>query len=166
MASKKEVFFAWFWVGLCALSIFLIVPLARSIQQLVQENWGASLFGYAVIFAVASGFLAVLYVLWARLKIRSFANFAWLSIIAAAYIYFTIQLWDRPEEAVHFLEYGLLSFLLFRAFRLHIDDKSIYLASFFAGSLVGIFDEILQWIVPLRYWDFRDVGLNALSCAI
>jgi hypothetical protein len=31
---------------------------------------------------------------------------------------------------------------------------------------VGIFDEILQWIVPLRLWDIRDVGLNALSCGL
>jgi len=32
--------------------------------------------------------------------------------------------------------------------------------------LIGTFDEILQWAVPGRYWDFRDVGLNALSSGL
>jgi hypothetical protein len=34
------------------------------------------------------------------------------------------------------------------------------------GALVGIFDEILQWMIPLRYWDLRDIGLNALSVGL
>jgi len=83
--------------------------------------------------------------------------------VACLYVYFTLKLWPVPEEAVHFLEYGLLGFFLFRALSFTIKDKTIYLAAILIGSLVGIFDEILQWIVPLRYWDLRDVGLNAFS---
>jgi hypothetical protein len=32
--------------------------------------------------------------------------------------------------------------------------------------MIGLFDEILQWMIPLRYWDLRDVGLNALSVGL
>jgi hypothetical protein len=64
------------------------------------------------------------------------------------------------------LEYGLLGFLLFRALRHHINDKSLYLTAFFIGALVGIFDEALQWMIPRRIWDVRDIGLNALSCGL
>jgi len=32
--------------------------------------------------------------------------------------------------------------------------------------LIGIFDEIFQWIIKNRIWDFRDVGLNALSSGL
>jgi len=71
-----------------------------------------------------------------------------------------------PVEAVHFLEYGLLGFFLFGALRFHINNRCIYFIAFLSGSLVGIFDEILQWIVPLRLWDIRDVGLNALSSGL
>jgi len=71
-----------------------------------------------------------------------------------------------PVEAVHFLEYGLLGFFLFRALRFRINNRCIYLIAFLSGSLVGIFDEIIQWIVPLRLWDIRDVGLNALSSGL
>jgi hypothetical protein len=34
------------------------------------------------------------------------------------------------------------------------------------GALVAIFDEGLQWMIPRRVWDFRDLGINALSVAL
>lgn len=115
---------------------------------------------------MTGAFLSCLYFLWFRLKIRALPNYLWLAAIAIAYIFFTLKLWERPEEAIHFLEYGLLGFLLFKAFQHHIHDKSIYLAVFLLGTMIGIFDEILQWMIPLRYWDLRDVGLDALSIGL
>ncbi|MBD3871962.1 MAG: VanZ family protein, partial [Acidobacteria bacterium] len=58
----------------------------------------------------------------------------------------------QPEEAVHFLEYGVLGVLLFRALSTHIHDGSVFAAGALIGILVGIFDEIIQWFVPGRYW--------------
>ena len=79
------------------------------------------------------------------------------------YIFFTLKLWEEPEEAVHFLEYGLLSFFLFKALSHQIKDKSIYITTAFFALFIGTIDEILQWAIPQRVWDFRDVGLNGLS---
>ncbi|MBN2247024.1 MAG: VanZ family protein [Candidatus Aminicenantes bacterium] len=166
MDRKTKIFLSWLYVSLCALSIFLIVPLARTIQKFVSDNWARSAFGFAVLAAVGAAFLILSAVLFLRLKIRTPTQYFWLAAVTAAYVYFTLKLWKNPEEAVHFLEYGLLGFFLFRAFRFHIKDKSIFLAAFSAGALIGIWDEILQWAVPGRYWDIRDVGLNALSCAL
>jgi len=83
--------------------------------------------------------------------------------VAGLYIFFMSKLWNVPEEAVHFLEYGLLGFFLFKAMIYHIRDKSIYVTATFLALFVGTIDEILQWMIPLRYWDFRDVGLNCLA---
>ncbi len=168
MKSQKthKIVLSWLWVILCALAIFITVPLARKIQNIVTTLAGRSFFGYSVLFAAAATFLYLVYILYYRLKIRALSNYIWLMLISAAYVYFTLKLWANPEEAIHFIEYGLLGFFLFRAFRHHISDTSIYLAAFLSGALVGIFDEILQWIVPGRYFDFRDVGLNALSSGL
>ncbi len=163
---KKKKFWAWLWVALCILAIFLVVPLARTIQSFVSTRWGRPFFGYAVLVSVGIAFLGVIYVLFFRLRIRSFWRLLWLASVAALYVYFTLKLWRTPEEAVHFLEYGLLGFLLFRALSLSIQDKSIYAAAFLIASLVGIGDEILQWMMPGRFWDFRDVGLNALAAGL
>jgi hypothetical protein len=164
--SPRKAFFAWLWVALCILAIFLVVPLARTIQRFVTAHWGRALFAYGVLAATAVAFLAIISYLVFRLKIRSPSNYAWLAAVAGLYIYFTLQLWRAPEEAVHFLEYGLLGFFLFRALSHSISDRSIYLTAFFIGSLTGIFDEILQWAMPGRYFDFRDAGLNALATGL
>ena len=161
---KKLV--AWLWVALCAAAIFLVVPTARAIQKFVGEHWGRAFFGYLVVVVVAAVFLGIIYLLIFRLKIRAVSNYIWLAACAAFYLYFTLKLWRNPEEAVHFLEYGLLGFFLFRAWRLSVPDKAVYLASFLIGTLVGTFDEIFQWFMPGRYWDIRDVGLNALALGL
>jgi len=161
-----KVWISWLLVFLCILAIFLVVPTARAIQKFVTVRWGRSLFGYSVLIVTLSAFFILLYVLFFRLKIRSLSNYIWLSLIAGLYFYFTLRLWPTPEEAIHFLEYGLLGYFLFRALSFKIKDNSIYLVAILIGFLVGTFDEILQWIVPLRYWDIRDVGLNVLSVTL
>ncbi len=162
----RKAAFSWLWVGLCILAILLVVPLARTIQRFVASHWGRSLFGYGVLAATVVAFGVIIYILAFRLKIRSPSNYAWLAAVAGLYFYFTLRLWRAPEEAVHFLEYGLLGFFLFRALSLSIRDKSIYLTAFLIGSLVGIIDEVLQWAMPGRYFDFRDAGLNALATGL
>jgi hypothetical protein len=129
----KKKYLPWLWVALCTLSIFLVVPLARSVRDYLGQRLGADFFGYFVICTVCIAFFVGFYFLWFRLKIRTFSNYIWLVTTACVYIFFTLKLWKRPEEAVHFLEYGLLGLLLFRALRSHIDDKSIYLMAILIG---------------------------------
>ena len=166
MSSKKSIFLSWLWVALCTLSIFLIVPIARAIRNFVEANWDVSLFGYSVIMFVSAAFLAGLYFLRVRLQIRALSNYLWLAAVALVYIFFTLKLWRRPEEAIHFLEYGLLGFLLYQALRHHFRDNGIFFIAFLIGAFVGILDEALQWMIPRRVWDFRDLGFNALSVGL
>lgn len=161
--KKRQILLSWLWVVLCVASILAIVPLARSIQNFVTRWLGRSAFGYFVLISVAFFLAFMIWLLVFRLRVRRLSSYLGLAAVGFAYVFFTLKLWARPEEAIHFLEYGLLSFLLFRALRNYFSDVSIYFSVFFFGSLVGIIDEILQWITPGRYWDFRDVGLNALS---
>ncbi len=137
--------------------------MARRIQRFVYENWGREVFGYFVLVVLSIGAIGLLYHLIFKLKIKVPSNYIWLSIVAGLYIYFTLKLWKIPEEAVHFLEYGLLGFFLFKALSHNVKDRSIYFTATLFALLIGTFDEILQWITPQRYWDFRDAGLNALS---
>jgi hypothetical protein len=137
--------------------------MARAIQRIVTAGPGRSFFAVAVIAIVAAGAAGAVYVLAFRFKIRSAANYLWLAAIGAAYVILTIQRWRAPEEAVHFLEYGLLGFFLFRAFHQTVRDWTVYLDAVLAGSLIGIVDEIIQWAVPGRTWDFRDAGFNVMA---
>jgi len=164
--KKKSRAADWFWVALCILSIFLVIPVARSVRNFVETRLDIALFGIFVLLAVGFAFGAVLYVLWFKLKVRSGPRVFWLAAVAATYTVFTLKLWRRPEEAIHFLEYGLLGVLLFRALRHHIKDRAIYIIVILTGAIVGLVDEAIQWVIPLRYWDLRDVGFNTLSCIL
>jgi len=163
---SKKIFLSWLWVALCSTSIFLIVPVGRTIQIFVSNNWGRVLFGYFVLVVLSLGFTSLFYYLIFKLKIRALSNYIWLFIVAGLYLYFTLKLWKIPEESVHFLKYGLLGFFLFKALSHHIKDKSIYITATLFAFFIGTTDEVLQWMMPRRYWDFRDAGLNALSAGL
>jgi hypothetical protein len=70
-------------------------------------------------------------------------------------------------ERVHFVEYGLIAFLFYRAWRLAGDLSSVVLPVL-AGLLVGLTEEWLQWFIPVRVGELHDVALNlvAVSCGL
>lgn len=67
-------------------------------------------------------------------------------------------------ERFHFVEYGLVTWLFFRAFRSR-GDISMLVLPVCAAWLVGIADEWMQWFVPARVGELRDVWLNGVAIA-
>jgi hypothetical protein len=157
---------SWLWVLLCTLGIYSTIPLARGFQKLVYSSIGKEFFTYLVFFVIAAVLVILLYIFIFRLKIKSASQYITLIFCAGLYIFFTMQLGGHPEEAIHFLEYGLLSFFVFRALSHRIRDWTIYFTAAFLVMFLGMADEFLQWITPSRVWDYWDVGLNFLGGAI
>jgi hypothetical protein len=164
LRRKKQL--AWLGVGLCALSIFLIVPVARAINNFTTRHFGPSFFIYLLLAVVTAAFFGILYVLSFRLKIRRPAQYIGLIVCAALYFYIALVRITIPVKSAHYLEYGLLGILLFRAWRYSIPDRSVYPAALFSGSLVSFCDEIIQWITPGRYWSMMDVGMNVIAVGL
>jgi hypothetical protein len=140
--------------------IYTTIPFVRSLREYFVARWPAELIGVGVILVVVALCAAGLVLLRRRRQQLPVADAAWLIAIAAVIVIWTWRLMGQPEETVHFLEYGVLGVLLFRALSTHIFDRSVFAAGALIGILVGIFDEIIQWYVPGRYWDLRDIALN------
>ena len=140
--------------------IYTTIPVVRSLREYFVARWPAELIGVGVILVVVALCAAGLVLLRRRRLQLPVADAAWLIVIAAVIVIWTWRLMEQPEETVHFLEYGVLGVLLFRALRFRIHDSTIFVAGALIGILVGIFDEIIQWLVPGRYWDLRDIVLN------
>lgn len=162
--SKRRL--AWSVATGWVAAIYLAIPMARAVQKAVTEHIGRSFFGFIVIAAIGAGFAGMLYLLVFRLKIRSPGRYAWLAAVTGVFIVVTIQRWKVPEEAMHFLEYGLLGILLFAALRRSVKDITAYADAMILGSIAGLVDEIIQWVVPGRNWDFRDAGFNILASVL
>ena len=70
-------------------------------------------------------------------------------------------------ERIHFVEYGLVATLFYRAMA-GMPLRLVAPLTLLIGVLVGIGEEWLQWLVPTRVGDVRDVFLNlyALGCGL
>jgi hypothetical protein len=155
--------YSWLWVFLCAVAIFSTVPLARRVQGYVSHTIGREFPTYLVLFIILSLFTTLLYFFVFRMNIKSKSQYAWLIISSGAYIYTTLQLRKYPEEAIHLLEFGLLSYFLFRALSHRIRDWTVYITTPLCVLFIGTIDEFIQWVTPGRIWDYKDVGINALA---
>lgn len=155
----------WLVLGAWVLLIFVTAPLARTVQGWVAARWGRGAFGVAVVAAVLAG-AALAGTTLARRGLLRGTRILWLGGVAAVFVGFTAELRSRPEEAIHFVEYGVLGLLAFGALRRAAPDASVYAAAALLAGAVGVIDEALQWATPGRVWDLRDIGRNALAGAL
>jgi len=70
-------------------------------------------------------------------------------------------------QRFHFVEYGLVAFLFYRAWR-PLEDPAIVVLPFIAGLIAGTADEWLQWFIPNRVGEMADIFLNgiAITCGL
>lgn len=162
---RGKEWLSWLYAGLLALVIFCMVPLTRTVQVFVAETVGRGVFTYAVFAAIAVGALAAVGYLWRHPRPR-LSSYLWLAAVAAVFAWYTVVLSDNPEESLHFVEYGVLSLLLYRALSHRMRDPGIYVAAALIGAMVGMTDEAIQWMTPGRYWGLRDIWFNSFAVAL
>ena len=91
-------------------------------------------------------------------------HWAWLGVVAFIYAKQTWHLKSQsPTEALHFVQYGVMYILFLRALLHRTHDGVVFVSALCLTSVCGNLDEIVQWLTPRRYFDWRDVGLNAFS---
>lgn len=105
----------------------------------------------------------------ARIRSHRARRYGALAIsIATAVSYSIAEATGIPEVDVvqrfHFIEYGLITFLFYRAWR-PLGDPAIVVNPFVAGLLVGTADEWLQWFIPNRVGEMADIFLNGVAIA-
>jgi VanZ family protein len=107
------------------------------------------------------------------------AEIAVLALFAALYAAAVLPLIGRPEEALHFVQYGAVGGFAYAALherrgRLVAAGAAGWLAppaapaiaAFLATAAAGWIDEGIQHLLPNRYYDLRDVAFNAAAGAL
>jgi hypothetical protein len=163
---REKPWVSWLYVAAWSLLIFATIPLARMIQAYVSQQWDRVAFTYAV----AAVILAALGTALVRIH-RSAASdrtaYLWLIAIAVFFFGYTLKLGQKsPEEAVHFVQYGVLGGLVFRALAHRLKDFGIYPAAALICGAIGAMDEFIQWVTPGRIWGLRDIWINFLAAAL
>ena len=137
---REEQWVSWLWVVIWSLIIFVTIPLARALQTFVVQYWGSETFTYAVIIAVLAA-LATSIIYLIRQRPTCYDGFFWLFLVAAVFFWYTLKLKKlSPVEAIHFIQYGLLGGLVYRALTHRMRDISIYFAAAVICGIIGVID--------------------------
>lgn len=123
-------------------------------------RYAGNLADYLAAFILS--FIGLFIIFYLISKRKDICNFIWLAILAFCYAWGLSRL-KLSVERIHFIEYGLLSILLFRAFRHNIRGKSIYLWSGITVFCLGFLDEGIQYILPNRVYEIKDVIVNGVG---
>lgn len=162
--SKGSPILYWSLSLLCSFIIFLVVPFTRTLEQFISNTIGGIFFTWIALIGIIFGFVVLGWLAHKTRQQWEKKQYYWIFIVFLLYLSITIYLSLRsPEEAIHLIEYSLLTFLLFKALTLQNQDKMVIGSTINLVFLVGTLDEFLQWITPERFWDFRDVAINFAS---
>ncbi len=156
-----------------ALLIFLTLPYAPDITHamtiFINRNFETNK-GYAMVGHLAAavlGFILVALLVRALRSpvIRTPGRFLLFAAVTAIYAGL-VSVMDVPTEKLHFLEYGVLSFFLYRAWTCAHPTAAAWPAAFFTGVLIGTCDESLQHVTPRRTGEFVDILWNVVSVGL
>ena len=93
---------------------------------------------------------------------------AYLALAVAGVGYALALSWLRAQhlERVHLPEYGVMTWLAWRALAPYVPGVRGYAAAAGLAAALGWGDELLQAVTPGRFYDLRDVAANALGALL
>lgn len=126
---------------------------------------GAWLLGPGVTVLAVAGAGALMLGLWRRRA----PLWAYAALAGAGAVYALAFSWLRAQhlERTHLPEYGIAAWLAWRALDPLLPGRfAAYAAAAGLAAAIGYGDELLQDLLPGRYYDLRDVALNALGAVL
>lgn len=160
-APKESEKISWAYVGAWILVIYFTIPFARALRAVMRETVGLQVLLIAGAILVPG--IAYLSVRNLRNRNQPLAAHLWLLGILAVFLGYIYLLREIPEEALHVAQYGILGLLVYRALAHRMRDTGIYLAATLIVGAIGVIDEYIQWAVPSRYFDLRDIRTNFIA---
>ena len=127
---------------------------AQGLGWVLREG---SLIVLAVLVAALLGYLV--FVARAR-NPWTYLAFGFLALIYALLLW---KLSRAPAERIHLLEYGLIGILAHRAVGHHADEPGRTLLAILVTLNIGLVDELVQGLLPTRYYDTIDILVNTAS---
>ena len=144
-----------------AATVILSAPFVQQAFTAASNAWAPY---FRAVGMAATALPVGIALLVAAVRIRDRRPARYLALASSLAIATTYILIDALgfAETFHFVEYGLLAWLFYRALRTR-DDGSLILLPLLAGVMVGTLDEWFQWFIPIRAGEARDIVLNGVA---
>jgi hypothetical protein len=160
--SSRQYYFRWICVVLYSLFLFFsavyIYPLARLAQE-KGYGWMGIFFSRTVV-TVLSVFLVVQSV--RSLRRGRLINVLIMLLIGASFI-IAFHVTHLPIERFHFVQFGILGIFVFWALSGRPYTLQFYLTALNIILGVSYCDELIQGLVPNRFYDLQDIFVDILS---
>ena len=160
--QKTQRFYRWSLAGGWVVLIYSTLYIVRPICEFLKQAASFSLLVKGGVGLLLVGLMAVLFKRIGAFRVSS----CFLLAVALGLYVLAISLLPTPEESLHLVEYGILSFFVYWAFILDFKNWQAYLGAFVLTSLLGWGDEGIQYLLPNRYYQTKDVLLNSVSAAL
>lgn len=151
---------------LLVVAIAATAPIMGEIRNALFDQLGERAVRSLAIGLIAIAAAVFLYAV-TQIRDRRPARYAGLVAVAGLLWIQTVGFSrDIPQvdvaEKIHILQYGLLAYLLYRAFS-PAGALSTLLLTLVWVTIAGTFEEAVQWFVQSRLGEIRDVGLNVFA---
>ncbi len=151
----------WFWTLLWTAGIYASIPIGRPLCEAVRRM---NLLNFSVNMVIVSVLIG--FIVWLLLQKKIAALQLGLFVLVAGIVLFSLNALDIPEEKIHFIQYGPLAYLAFRALKENFATKRAYLFAFLLAACLGYIDEGIQSLTPGRFFGWRDVLLNSIGAGV
>jgi len=152
----------WLAVAVVVAAIYASAGVAGRLADALEGSvWLALAFGlcfFTVISVIAASGLSG----------RASGREVWVGLgVVAVYAMVFVRMGVTAAERTHLFEFGLVAVLIHRALGERFAGQGRVLApaviAVVSTALLGWIDEAIQWLLPNRVYDLRDVGFNALA---
>jgi VanZ family protein len=154
-----------------AAALVLSAPFLGQARSALRSAFPAQ-FAWVVGGLVGAGVACAILAALARIRERRLVRYAAIVLaLSIAGIYAVVNASGNRDsdivELVHFLQYGIVTFLFYRACR-ETADATVIAVPLLAGLVVGTAEEWFQWFLPARVGEIRDLYLNvtAIACGL
>ncbi|NLH49600.1 MAG: VanZ family protein [Myxococcales bacterium] len=163
MPSRRASWSAWLPLVAVVLAVYFTLPWVRSWFEFASRaGLGRAIQGGLLLGALSGGG-GILAWLWLRRRVRAVRVYLSLAIAAGLLAAIAVLLSPMPIERIHLAEYLVIGMLSWRALRGHWTDRDRLLTAALLVFNIGLGDELLQGLLAGRFYDTRDVLVNAAA---
>lgn len=145
------------YVTLIYSTLYIMRPVLNFLKMALRGYFNLCV---GLVFLILLSFVLVHII--SNREVYGVSQYLWFSFISCLYG-LVIYVIDVPEEQIHFIEYGILSGLIYVALSQNVHNISVYFLSAFIVFVFGAIDEVIQWILPNRIFDIRDILINGFA---
>ena len=155
LISKNRL---WILIIIYVLFIYLSLPYFPAFITILRGFFSKELLNLLSLALTISFFLMLsVWVYNKEYKVKQFLLII-SPLMLLTYLSLSLDVW---VERIHFIEYAFLGILISRAVNVINLQGIIYTG--FLVTLIGAVDEIIQWFLPNRVGDMRDVFMNSVG---